>query len=93
MRRWLGVPLGPDAFHGFEDGRGFEQHAFAAAEGPIVDGAMPVVRPGAEVVDVDLDQAGFGGFGDDAVLEGALKEVGEDGEDAEDHGGYWHDHR
>ncbi len=46
---------------------------------------MAVLRPGAEVVDVDLDQAGFRGFGDDAVLEGALEEVGEDGEDAENH--------
>ena len=34
---------------------------------------------------MDLDQAGFRGFGDHAVLERALEEVGEDGEDAEDH--------
>ena len=80
-----GGAFGPDAFDGFEDGRGFQQHAFAAAEGTIVDGAMPVVRPVAEIVDVDLDQAGFGGVGDHAVLEGAVEEVREDGEDAENH--------
>jgi len=80
---WLA--LGPDAFHGVEDGRWFEQHALAAAERAIVDGTMTVMRPGAEVVDVDLEQAEFGGLGDDAILEGALEEVGEDGEDAEGH--------
>ena len=65
-----GLALGPDAFHGVEDGRGLEQHAFAAAERAIVDGAMAVVRPVAKVVDVDLDQAGFGGFGDDRRIGG-----------------------
>ena len=77
--------LGPDAVDGVKDGRGFQQHAFAATERAIVDGTMAVMRPGAQVVNVNLDQPGFRGFGDDAVLERALEEVGENGEDAEDH--------
>src|SRR3984885_8123096 len=81
----IGFALGPDTFDGVEDGRGFQQHAFAAAKRAIIDGAMAVMRPGTEVVDVDLKQAGFRGFGDDTVLEGALEEVGKDGEYAKNH--------
>ena len=51
----------------------------------IIDRAMAVMRPGAEVVNVDLEPVGFRGFGDHAVLKGALEEVGEDGEDAKNH--------
>jgi hypothetical protein len=36
-------------------------------------------------VDADFDDSSFGGFGDDAMLEGASEEVGEDGEDVETH--------
>jgi hypothetical protein len=46
---------------------------------------MTIMRPGAEIVDEDLEQAGFRRFGDNAVLEWAFKEVGEDGEDAKGH--------
>jgi hypothetical protein len=46
---------------------------------------MPIVRPLAEVVDMDLDQTGFGGFRYDAVLERAVEEIRKDGEDSEDH--------
>ena len=34
-------------------GSGFEDHAFAAAEGAVVDGAVTVVGEGAEIVDAD----------------------------------------
>jgi hypothetical protein len=51
---------------------------------------MAVVRPGAKVVDLDLKQPGFRGFGDDAILEGALEELGEDGEDAKNHNEFGH---
>jgi hypothetical protein len=37
---------------------------------------MTVVCPVPEIVNLDLDESGFGGFGDDAVLEGAGEKVG-----------------
>ena len=61
VSRWGSrVGLGGDAegFDGFEDGLGLEDHAFAAAEGAVVDGAMAVVGEGAQVVGGDGDLAG-----------------------------------
>ena len=84
------------------DGLGFEDHAFAAAEGAVVDGAVAVVCEGAEVVGVDAGEAGAEGSLEDAVTEDALagevvggraagggvaEEVGEDREDVEAHRG------
>src|SRR5579863_4029919 len=83
----LGGSLGPDAFHGFKNGRRLQQHAFAAAEGTVVDGAVTVVRPVPEIVDLDLDKAGSRRVGHYAVFEGTVEEVGEDGQDAESH--FW----
>ena len=42
---------------------------------------MTVVGPVPEIVDLDFDESSFGGLGDDAVMEGAREEIGEDGED------------
>ena len=73
-----------------EDGLGFEDHALAAAEGTVVDGAVTVVGKGAEVVDVGAGQAGAERARDHAVAQDALvgegaEEVGKDGEDVEAH--------
>ncbi len=54
-RGWLGVRC--QRVEAVEDGFGLEDHAFAAAEGPVVDGAVAVVGKGAEVVGADVDLA------------------------------------
>jgi hypothetical protein len=46
---------------------------------------MTVVGPVPQIVNLDLDESGFGGLGDDAVLERALEKVREDCEDVEKH--------
>ena len=56
-----------EGFEAVPDGLGLEDHAFAAAEGAVVYGAVAVVREGAEVVGVDLDEAGGDGAAEDAV--------------------------
>ncbi len=82
----VGGALGPDGFDGGEDGFGLEDHALAAAEGAVVHSAVAVVGPIAEVVDEDADEAGLAGACEDAAVEGAAEELGEDGEDVEGHG-------
>ena len=46
---------------------------------------MAVVRPVPQIVDLDFDESRFGCLSDDAVVEGALEEVREDGEDVKTH--------
>ena len=46
---------------------------------------MAVLSPVAQVMNVDADQPGFGRSSDDAMPEGTVEEIGEDGEDVEDH--------
>ncbi len=71
---------------GVEDGAGLEDHAFATAEGAVVDGAVAVVGEGSEVVQVDAGGTGGEGSGEDAVAQEAFEEAGKDGEDVEAHG-------
>ncbi len=73
-------------FQAGEDGLRLEDHAFAAAEGPVVDGAVAVVGEGAKVVRADGDLAELDGPAEDAVGEGTGEEVGKDGEDVDLHG-------
>jgi hypothetical protein len=70
-----------------EDGFGLEHHAFAAAEGAVVDGAVTVMRKGAEVVGVRFRKAFTEGARDDSELKRTNKEVREDGDDVEAHKG------
>jgi hypothetical protein len=79
--------LWSDAEGGEGEGKrlGLEDHAFAAAEGAVVDGAVAVVGEGAEIVDMDGHQSFALGAAHDAVLEDALEEGGEDGDDVETH--------
>jgi hypothetical protein len=69
-----------------EDGLGLENHAFAAAEGTVVYGAMAVVGEVAQIVSGDLDRAGGDGAAENSVVERAGEKTGEDGEDVEAHG-------
>src|SRR5262249_21868005 len=75
----------PDGFDGFKDRLSLEQHALGSTEGAVVDGAMAIVGPGAEGVDQDVDLPCLAGFLDDAVVEGATEEVGEDGDNVKFH--------
>lgn len=75
-----------NCFGGVKDRFGFEQHSLAAAEGTVVDGAMAVIGPLAEVMGMEFEQSGGGGFGDDAVVKGTAEEIRKDGENVELHG-------
>ena len=72
-------------FDALEDGLRLEDHAFAATEGAVVDGAVAVVGPVAEVVRVDGGKAGAERALEDAVAERALKEAGKEGDEVEAH--------
>jgi len=86
---WIGKAGGPgcdvEGFDALEDRLRFEDHAFAAAEGTVVDGAVTVVGPVAKVVGVDLGDAGAQGAFEHAVVERAFEESGEEGDEVESH--------
>ena len=67
-------------------GSDFQHHALAAAEGPVVDGAVPVVGKRAQIVHRYTHQSLGLGAAEDAVLEEAGEESGKDGDDVEAHG-------
>jgi hypothetical protein len=69
--------LSAERLDALEDGLGLEDHAFAAAERAVVDGAMAVVGEVAQVVGGDLDCAGGDGPAEDSVVERAREEAGE----------------
>ena len=60
---------------GFRKRLGFEDHAFSAAEGTVVDGAVTVVGEGAEIVDV-TDTSLWHGHDDDACSKMPAKKAG-----------------
>jgi hypothetical protein len=80
-----GGSVGPDRFNGFENWLRFEEHAFAAAEGTVVDGSVAVVGEGAEVMGVHPDDALAQGSLQDAIVQGAAKEAGKERDDIEAH--------
>src|SRR5271170_5431447 len=80
-----GTPLGPNRLHSFKDRSGLQQHAFAAAEGPVIHSPVPVMRPVPKVMDVDFDQSGFPSPLDDTVLKWSPEEFREDREHVEFH--------
>ena len=68
-----------------KDGLRLEDHALATAEGAVVNGAMAVVGPVAEVMGVDRRKAGAQRALEDAVAERALEEAGKEGDEVEAH--------
>ena len=74
-----------EGFDALEDGLRLEDHALAAAEGAVVDRAVAVVRPVAEIVGVDGGEAGTERALEDAVAERALEKAGEEGDEVEAH--------
>src|SRR3972149_125773 len=64
---------------------GLEPPPFAAAEGPVVHGAVLVGRVVPQVVQADVDQAVLARPAQDAVVERPLEELRENGDDIENH--------
>ncbi len=75
----------PDGFHGREERLGFEHHAFAAAEGPVVDGPVAVEGPVAQVVNADIQKPGVLAALHHAMRERSHEKLGEDRQHMEDH--------
>src|SRR5690606_39845796 len=59
-------------------------HAGAAAVRGVVDRAVPVVGPFAQVVDVDVEEAGAAGLAEEGDVED-VEVLGEDRDDVESH--------
>jgi hypothetical protein len=72
----------------FCDGLGLENHAFAAPERTVVDGAMTVVGEGAQIVDGNLDEAFGESAAQDSIFEKAREEAGKDGDNLKPHRSY-----
>ena len=85
----LGFGFDSKGSEAFGDWLGLEDHAFAPAEGTVIDGAMTVVCEGAEIVDGNLDKAFCKGPAQDSILEEAREEAGEDGDDLKPHSSYF----
>src|SRR5215218_4617612 len=81
-----GRAVGLQVVEGVEPGAGAHDHAGAAAEGGVVDAAVPVGGPVAQVVQADLDQAALPRLAEQAGGQGRGEEPGEDGDDVDQHG-------
>ena len=81
-----GRALGLQVVQGVEPGPGEHDHAGAAAEGGVVDAAVAVAGPVAQVVQADLDQAPLPRLAEQAGGQGRGEEPGEDGDDVDEHG-------
>ena len=68
-----------------KDGLRLEDHAFAATEGSVVHGAMAVMGEGAQVVGLDGGLSRAQRALQNAVVEGAAKELRKEGDDIEAH--------
>src|SRR5512132_4634100 len=75
-----------ECVEGVEPGAGGHDHAGAAAEGGVVDAAVAVGGPVAQVVQADLDQAALPRLAEQAGGQGRGEEPGEDGDDVDQHG-------
>src|SRR5690606_21892483 len=73
------------ALDGFEHRFALEDHAGSASEGPVIDGAMAVVGPVAQVVDVQLKDPATTCAFDDAFVERTAKHPGEKREHVDSH--------
>src|SRR4029450_10688696 len=80
-----GRALGLQVVEGVEPGPGGHDHAGPAAEGGVVDAAVAVGGPVAQVVEADLDQAPLPRPAEQAGGQGRGEEPGEDGDDVDQH--------
>src|SRR5512133_1774750 len=82
--RALGLQV-VEGVEGVEPGAGGHDHAGAAAEGGVVDAAVAVGGPVAQVVEADLDQAPLPRLAEQTGGQGRGEEPGEDGDDVDQH--------
>lgn len=79
--------VGPaEGFDGGEEGAGLEEHALAATAEGVIDAAVFIGGPIAELVGVDFDDSGIAGALDDGVAEGGEGDFREQRDDVDAHG-------
>ena len=78
-------PLGGEGLDGLEDGGGLHEHALTAAEGRVVDRAVAVMGPVAQVVRGKVEDAGPLGPAHDGGVQVGSKDLRKDGERLEPH--------
>ena len=71
--------------HRPEDRLRLHHHPFASAIGPIIDRPVSIGREFSQVSDLDLDKSLLCCLPDHAPPEGRLEQVGEDGQDFDEH--------
>src|SRR6476660_4008685 len=85
LLRGISSGVAEERFDGLKERLRLEDHAFAAAERPIVHGAMAVSRELAQVLDVNLHDAGFSRAANDSVIQRASEELRKDGDEVKAH--------
>ena len=81
----LGEVFAKDCLDPFNNGRRHHHHAGAAAIRGVVGGAMPIVRPGPDVVDGNVDEARVRCPFDDARIEWPGEHLRKKGETIDAH--------
>src|SRR5438128_7444188 len=78
-------------FDGFKKRLGLEDHAFAAAEGTIINGFVAVFGELAQILNMNVDKTSFAGAANDSVIERAGKEFRKNSDEIEAHAKavYW----
>jgi len=75
-----------ERFDGFEEWLGLKDHAFAAAKGAIVHGAMTISCELAQILHVNMHEACFAGTAQDAVIERAREKFWKNRNQIKSHG-------
>ena len=73
-------------FYRLENRLGLHDHAFAAAEWAVIDGAVTIMGEVAQVVHGDVDELRLTRAAHDAVIEGPAKKVRENRDHVKMHG-------
>ena len=87
FRQTLLAGGGKNRLHRLEDGRGLHQHPGPAAKTTVIDGAMPIMGPLAQIMDGQVELAGITRPRDDAVRERPRKEIRKDRQQVKAHAG------
>ncbi len=77
-RKALSTVLDVQSFNTFKDRFRLQHHAFAASEGAVIHGAVPVVRKSPQIVDFDRCQTRFPGPANNAIIQRPAKKVRKD---------------
>ena len=77
--------LGADGLDGLGDGLDLHEHALPAAIRLVIDGAMAVVRPIAQVIRLKIKKAGLAGAAQNRRGHDGLKHLGKDRKGLDQH--------